>query len=133
MTEPIITINGRRLTDAQAAAVRVAITSFHADMATPMALGSDEHGIRMTEAYRDRLTEVLEIDRAGRVSTVNSAQERALLQMQNTRINRVLQLAGIVPEQARPKVREMAGVLILEGLSNDAAATRLREKIDEAP
>ena len=61
MSEPIITINSVRLTYAQEVAVRVAITSFHAEMAEPDALGDDEHGRAMTKTYRDRLSEVLAV------------------------------------------------------------------------
>ena len=53
--EPEITINGVRLTNAQAMAVRVAVSSFDADC------GDDEHGIAMTKAYTDRLNEVFRI------------------------------------------------------------------------
>jgi hypothetical protein len=59
--EPHITINGRELTTGQALAVRVAITSFHAEMSESNALGDDEHGRFMTEHYRDRLSEVLRL------------------------------------------------------------------------
>lgn len=55
MDEPEITINGVRLTDAQAMAIRVAIASFDTDC------GNDEHGRAMTRAYTDRLNEVFRI------------------------------------------------------------------------
>ena len=63
--EPFITINGQALTTGQALAVRVAITSFHAEMSEPSALGDDEHGRFMVEHYRDRLSEVLRIALVG--------------------------------------------------------------------
>lgn len=59
--EPEITINGTALTNAQAMAVRVAITSFHAETSHPHALGTDEHGLRMCTAYHLRLDEVLRL------------------------------------------------------------------------
>lgn len=59
MSEPSIIINGNTLTNAQAMAVRVAITDFYTDMADPKALGDDEHGIKMATAYHLRLDEVL--------------------------------------------------------------------------
>lgn len=58
-TEPIITINGRILTSSQAMTVRVAISSLHAEMGTPGALGDDMEGKQRAAAYRQRLTEVL--------------------------------------------------------------------------
>ena len=59
--EPTIAINGQMLTKAQAMAVRVAITSFHAHTADLYALGDDAHGIAMCTAYHSRLDEVLRI------------------------------------------------------------------------
>lgn len=59
MPEPKITINGHELTEAQAMAVRAAITAFHAETSDPKALGDDEHGVRMCAAYWCRLDEVL--------------------------------------------------------------------------
>jgi hypothetical protein len=62
MDEPRIEINGRPLSAAQAMAVRVACTSFHAQLATdPDPLGDDEHGRRMASLYVERLSEVLRI------------------------------------------------------------------------
>lgn len=61
MSEPSIIINGQKLTPAQAMAVRVAITSYHAEMHQPDALGDDEHGQAMAKAYAARLGEVLMI------------------------------------------------------------------------
>jgi hypothetical protein len=58
MTEPTITINGYELTPAQAMAVRVAVTSFHAEMSyiLPDAIGQPR-----ADAYAARLTEVLRL------------------------------------------------------------------------
>lgn len=58
MTEPHIIINGIELTEAQAMAVRVAVSSFYTEMGAPDALGEDEHGRAMAAAYRLRLAEV---------------------------------------------------------------------------
>jgi hypothetical protein len=55
MSEPTIVINDQILTLGQAMAVRVAIVNFHD------ALGEDEHGEKMSAAYRERLSEVLKI------------------------------------------------------------------------
>ena len=55
-TEPDITINGERLTFAQAMALRVAVTTFHIHLAaegTPAELGE-----QLTAGYRARISEV---------------------------------------------------------------------------
>ena len=61
MSEPTITINGHVLTVGQAMAVRVAITDFYEAMSSKFALGDDDHGLKMTEAYRLRIREVLKM------------------------------------------------------------------------
>lgn len=53
--EPEITINGVKLSNAQAMAVRVAVSSFDADC------GEDAHGLAMSAAYTARLNEVFRI------------------------------------------------------------------------
>jgi len=59
MKEPNIIINGHTLTPAQAMAVRVAVSTFYAEMSDPDALGDSEHGKAMATAYHQRLEEVL--------------------------------------------------------------------------
>ncbi|OZI59936.1 hypothetical protein CAL28_10645 [Bordetella genomosp. 11] len=60
MQEPSIEINGQKLTPAQSAVVRVAVTQFQSDIqANPEAFGGDEHGVAMAEAYMARSAEVL--------------------------------------------------------------------------
>lgn len=59
MIEPCIVVNGKILTEGQAMSVRVAITSFLMDMTKKGALGTDEHGEAMREAYKARLSEVV--------------------------------------------------------------------------
>lgn len=61
MPEPQITINGVALTQAQAMAVRVAITSYHSEMCNPTALGEDATGRGITKGYHTRLSEVLSL------------------------------------------------------------------------
>ncbi len=62
MSEPQIEINGSKLSEGQAMAVRVACTSFLQDMSEGDApLGPDELGRRMAVLYRDRLREVLRL------------------------------------------------------------------------
>jgi hypothetical protein len=58
MNEPHIVINGIKLTDQQAMAVRVAVSSFRGEMTGPNPLGNDAHGIFMAKMYNDRLREV---------------------------------------------------------------------------
>ena len=55
-TQPIITINGFRLTTGQAMTVRVALGSFALGLVD--GLGDDEHGQAMTKAYQGRLAEI---------------------------------------------------------------------------
>lgn len=61
MNEPTILINGHPLTDGQAMTVRVALTEFYEAMSSKIALGDEEHGVKMTEAYRLRAREVLQM------------------------------------------------------------------------
>jgi hypothetical protein len=49
--EPVIYINGIRLTDAQAMTLRVALESFAADTTPPDSLGRDRHGRAMRVGY----------------------------------------------------------------------------------
>lgn len=58
MAEPSISINTHYLTDAQAMAVRVAITSFHAETADE---GCREELGPIADAYHLRLSEVLKL------------------------------------------------------------------------
>lgn len=57
MEEAVIVINGRRLTEAQAMTVRIALGSLMVDMKFA-GLGDDEHGRLMAEAYLLRASEV---------------------------------------------------------------------------
>lgn len=59
MKEPEIIINGKVLTIGQAMTVRVALGSFAISLNE--GLGEDEHGRRMTAAYRERLRELFAI------------------------------------------------------------------------
>jgi hypothetical protein len=56
--EPIITVNGHKLTEAQAMTVRVAIESFAAMLAEDGALGADEHARALTDLYKTRLAQI---------------------------------------------------------------------------
>jgi hypothetical protein len=56
MNEPNIIINGQQQSVGQAMTVRVALGSFA--MSLEEGLGDDEHGQRMTAAYRERLREL---------------------------------------------------------------------------
>ncbi len=57
--EPIISVNGTLLTDAQAMTVRVAIENFASDLLGG-SLGDDEHGVKMTQGYMARIREIRE-------------------------------------------------------------------------
>jgi hypothetical protein len=59
--EPRITINGRLLTEGQAMTVRVALSAMSEEMNDQLALGDDEHGLRMTKGYKARLLEIFTI------------------------------------------------------------------------
>ncbi|WP_042298978.1 hypothetical protein [Paraburkholderia kururiensis] len=56
--EAVITINGHCLTDAQSTTVRTALESLAMSLNGDAPLGDDEHGRRMTAAYRARLEEI---------------------------------------------------------------------------
>lgn len=56
--EAKIVINGVELTDAQAMALRVAISGWLMDLQNPDHLGTDAHGRFMTAAYRQRASEI---------------------------------------------------------------------------
>lgn len=52
MSEPSICINGKSLTEGEAMTVRVALTCYMLELQSRDALGSDEHGRAMVEAYK---------------------------------------------------------------------------------
>jgi hypothetical protein len=58
--EPRIKVNGFWLTNAQAMAVRVAVSDFHMQMCIGDQMREDL-GLQLADAYRDRLQEVLKI------------------------------------------------------------------------
>lgn len=59
MTEADIIINGKKLTEGQAMAVRVAVTNLLTEMSDPRALGDDEVGMGIAAGYHARCTEVI--------------------------------------------------------------------------
>lgn len=61
MSEPDITINGRRLTQAQAMTVRVALSGLVLDLKSGDSLGDDEYGREMARLYLERLSEIFEL------------------------------------------------------------------------
>ena len=61
MKEPRITIDGIVLTNGQAMTVRVALSSFLFDLRDRTSLGTDEHGLAMTAAYKARLVEIFKL------------------------------------------------------------------------
>ena len=61
MNEPIITINGRTLTVAQAMTMRVAVASMLSEMSNADALGKDEHGRAMVVGYQANLHAIVRL------------------------------------------------------------------------
>lgn len=59
MSEPDITINGCKLTEAQAMTVRVALVTFALDLREPDALGKDYTGRGIRKGYKARVSEIL--------------------------------------------------------------------------
>lgn len=55
--EPVITINGKATTKAQAMTIRCALENFDHCLRKE-GLGDDEHGIRMVENYCTRISEI---------------------------------------------------------------------------
>lgn len=126
MTEPIITINGVALIESQAMAVRVAITSFHQKMVYPGApLGTSDDDMRLKEAYRDRLTEVVRI--MAQPATARSQNDLVVAKVLTNRAARIMQLAGLVPEQATPQQRHMAETYAITVTALDEAAIRFKK------
>jgi hypothetical protein len=60
MKEADITISGRRLSEGQSMALRVAVENFTFEL-MDRGLGNDEHGKRLTQNYLDRLDEIREL------------------------------------------------------------------------
>ena len=57
-TEPDITINGVRLTTAEAMTVRVALSAFAMDLKCEGSLGDDDHGHAMRDGYLAALRDI---------------------------------------------------------------------------
>jgi hypothetical protein len=57
--EAVITINGVRMTPGQSMVIRVAVMQMHAEMAQPLALGSDDRGISLATTYHRLLTSII--------------------------------------------------------------------------
>jgi len=122
MTEPVVFALDK--VPGQATAVRVAITSFHAGVNQFYPLGDDENGLRLAEAYKDRLREVLGLIFGPPASPVAPALGAA-----HERSNRILQLAGIVPEQATVEQRKLADIYAIKGMAIDVAASDMRRSL----
>ncbi len=63
MAEPIITLNGRLLTQGESMTIRVALQSLY--MTLEDGLGDDEHGKAMTEGYRACIRNINQIIMGG--------------------------------------------------------------------
>lgn len=57
VAEAHIVINGQTLTNAQSATVRVALDSFDSELESA-GLGKDSHGVVMSGAYKERISEI---------------------------------------------------------------------------
>lgn len=55
LNEPVIVINGKTLTSAESAVVRIAIESFSTSLQDNDSLGDDEHGRTMVKLYRSNV------------------------------------------------------------------------------
>ena len=58
MSEPIIVINGNKLTNCQSMTIRVAIEQFAIDLKEENALGEDETGKQIAQGYKRNITEI---------------------------------------------------------------------------
>lgn len=109
----IVIINGRALIEPQIKALRAALQF------------ADQSGACVEFSFDpDRLTEVVQMLEAA--PGERAQQEKILTGMHRQRVDRVLQLAGIVPEQAGPKARDLAEGYVLAGTMVDEAAIRLQ-------
>mgnify|MGYP003393619248 CR=1 FL=1 len=59
--EAVVAINGSVLTLAQSMVLRCAVSHMLMDMQDPLALGNDDHGRYMVQAYKARLRELEEL------------------------------------------------------------------------
>jgi len=101
-------------------AVRVAISELHLLVQDPDHLGKDENGRRLTQAYKDRLDEVLAM-----IVTSPSARRTA----DRVKVDRILQLAGIDPGKATLAERDLAEGYAITDAAIDESATRLRRAL----
>ena len=63
--EPDITVNGVRLTTAEAMTVRVALGAFAMDLQSKDSLGDDDHGHAMRDGYLIALRDIIALMEAG--------------------------------------------------------------------
>ena len=61
-----ITINGKRLDVGHVMTIRVALTSYLMDMQEDDALGDDDHGKQMAQAYKERISEIFKLMGGGK-------------------------------------------------------------------
>jgi hypothetical protein len=116
LTEPVITINGRVLIEPQVVAVRAAINY-----------------AREGAIDRDRLDEVLQMIVSAPVGSrpQGPGSIPPLAELSRQRVNRILQLAGIVPEQASRVERDLASGYASAGVMVDEAAVRLQRALEK--
>jgi len=139
LTEPFITINGRTLLEVQAKAIRIAVSVLRQQLVNPMEYGDlmcrfDE----VPDLDEDRLVEVLQIitgparsDSRMAIDGDHAAQANSLSTMHSQRVDRILQLAGFVPEQASEVQRSLARGYASAGIAPDEAAVRLQRALEK--
>ena len=138
MTEPFITINGRTLLEVQAKAIRIAVSVLRQQLVNPMEYGDlmcrfDE----VEDLDEDRLTEVLQIitgpardDNRMAIDDDRATRANSPSTMHSQRVDRILQLAGFVPEQASEVQRSLARGYARAGIAPDEAAVRLQRALE---
>lgn len=58
MSEPVIVVNGNKLTNSQSMTMRVAIEQFAMDLREENALGDDQVGKQIAQGYKENITEI---------------------------------------------------------------------------
>jgi hypothetical protein len=126
MTDPLITINGRTLNEPQTKSLMWAVKAFH-EVAKIMGRSSSDEELRIHATNYDRLEEILGI--LGATPTARAPVRASSISdtINVVRTNRILQLAGFVPEQANAEARALAERFAATTEPIDVLAMRLRK------
>lgn len=76
--EALIIVNGHKLTIGQSMTMRVALENFSIDLQFK-GLGKDEHGQKMTDAYKARIREIRKILYQGELRDENIPDNRRII------------------------------------------------------